>query len=157
MKYKTTKKITQERIKEIIRIKQSKGLTAESVLEEAKKKNNPLHDLFQWDNTKAGEQWRLQQARVFINEIKIVIDTKEYYAFENVNINIGHDSKSKQYFGRADILKNVDMRQQIITSAYNQLIYWKTKFEQYQINEFKSVMKEIDNIHLTEQQIMEKV
>ena len=122
MEYKTTGKITKEKIREVVRIKESKGLTAENLLEVAKNKNNPLHDLFEWDNTKAAEQYRLQQARVFINEIKIIVDTKEYFAFENVSVKVDSVNDSREYVSRADIMSDSVLRQQIAEQAHKQLI-----------------------------------
>jgi len=149
MKYKTTNKITKERIQEILRIKKQNGLTAENVIKEAKKKKNVLHQLFDWNNTEAAEKWRLHQARVFINEIKIIIDTKEYYAFENVSINISSTTKDdtvREYKETLEITNNNDWRQQIIKTAYSQLLYWKNKYEQYNLTEFLPIMKEIEKI-----------
>ena len=149
MKYKTTNKITKERIQEILRIKKQNGLTAENVINEAKKKKNVLHQLFDWNNTEAAEKWRLHQARVFINEIKIIIDTKEYYAFENVSINISSTTKDdtvREYKETLEITNNNDWRQQIIKTAYSQLLYWKNKYEQYNLTEFLPIIKEIEKI-----------
>jgi len=87
MEYKITEKFTPEVIDEIIEIQKEKGLTAETILDEAKKKSSPLHNFFDWDNTTAGEKWRLQQARILINEVKIIVNSKEMYAFENVRRN----------------------------------------------------------------------
>jgi len=148
MEYKTTQKITKERIKEALRIKKEKGLTAETIVEEAKNKKSCLHDLFVWDDTKAAHQWRLQQARVFINEIKILVDSKEYYAFENISINVNEDSQEtmREYKSKTEIMNNEEWRKQIANSAYAQLIYWKNKYEQYNFAEFESVMKAIDSV-----------
>jgi hypothetical protein len=42
-------------------------LTAESVVNEARNKNNPLHACFEWNNTKAAHEYRLSRARVLIS------------------------------------------------------------------------------------------
>jgi len=149
MEYKTTEKITEGKIAEVLRIKKEKGLTAESLLQEARNKKNPLHDLFDWDDTEAAEKWRLQQARVFINEIKIIIDTKEYYAFENVSVTVSKKKGAdicREYKDMAEIKKSPDLRQQIVDSAYSQLLYWKSKYEQYNFVEFRNIIEEIDAI-----------
>lgn len=149
MEYKTTEKITKEKIKEVLRIKKDKGLTAETLLGEAKKKKNCLHDLFTWDNTQAAEQWRLQQARVFINEIKILVDSKEYYAFENIKIEINETDAQetiREYKLKEEIINNEEWRGQIINSAYAQLAYWKRKYEQYNFVEFSNIMTAIDSV-----------
>ena len=89
MKYKTTKRINKDMIKEILDIKKKSGLTAEAIVEQAKKKKSELHEFFEWDDTKAAEQWRIQQARILINEVK-VLSNQEFnnaYAITN-NVNI---------------------------------------------------------------------
>ena len=35
-------------------------------IKDAKNINSPIHDCFEWDDTKAGHQWRLQQARIYL-------------------------------------------------------------------------------------------
>ena len=72
VKYKTTQRLTKEVINEILKIQKDKGLTPEEIVKVAKPKDNPLHDLFEWDNKIASDQWRLQQARVIVNEVKVV-------------------------------------------------------------------------------------
>ncbi len=51
-------------------------LTAELVLEEAKKKKSPLHICFEWNDSKAAVKYRLEQARGII---KAVVITKEIH------------------------------------------------------------------------------
>lgn len=41
-------------------------LTAESVVEHAKKEDSPLHELFEWDDSEAAKLFRVQQARQVI-------------------------------------------------------------------------------------------
>ncbi len=48
-------------------------LTPERVIEDAKPKDSIFHNYFQWDNKKASDEWRLQQARNLINHIVEVV------------------------------------------------------------------------------------
>lgn len=52
-------------------------ITPEIVLQEAKRKNSPLHPFFCWDNTKAAEEYRLIQAASLIRRIKITIPSSD--------------------------------------------------------------------------------
>ncbi len=54
-------------------------LKPESVIEDAKNKGSIFHNYFQWDNKKASDEWRLQQARNLINHIVevVVIEGKQ--------------------------------------------------------------------------------
>lgn len=47
------------------------GLTPQSVVDDARRKSSPLHDCFEWDDTEAAKEWRLQQARNLIRAIRI--------------------------------------------------------------------------------------
>ena len=63
---------TQEiREREIARIYERDGEVRPSVLvKEAKNKRSPIHDEFEWDDTKAGHEFRLSQARQLIRKVK---------------------------------------------------------------------------------------
>ncbi len=60
--------------KELARIeKKHEGLTPAVVVQESTSAKAILHKIFEWDDTKAGSQYRLQQARSVINNIEIII------------------------------------------------------------------------------------
>lgn len=46
------------------------------LIERARPKNSPAHDAFEWDNKKAGDQYRLMQARVWIRRVEIIIEDR---------------------------------------------------------------------------------
>jgi hypothetical protein len=61
-------------VKELSHIKEKYGkLNPEFILKSAKSKKSILHSLFEWDNNKAAEQYRLQQVRCIINNIEVII------------------------------------------------------------------------------------
>lgn len=69
---------TSEEIKvelEKIAAKNGGRLTPDDVLNEAKKAGSPLHDAFEWDNTKAGHMYRITQARTLIRSVRIDVVT----------------------------------------------------------------------------------
>ena len=64
-------------------------LTPEKVLETARDKNSGLHHLFEWDNEKASEQYRIWQASALIRRIRVTVaaqDEKVYRirVFQNI-------------------------------------------------------------------------
>jgi len=135
LQYKNTEKFTPEVINEVIEVKETYGLTAETLLRKASKKSSLLYEFFDWDNSSAGEKWRLQQARGLINEIKIFVNDKELYAFESINVTI-EDPKanknaskfgSREYKSIIEIMDNEDYRNQLIHKALTEAIYWKER------------------------------
>lgn len=136
IQYKNTEKFTPEVIEEVLEVKETYGLTAENILRKASKKSSPLYDLFDWDDSSAGEKWRLAQARVFINEIKIIVENKEMYAFENVNVRVQNaeiKNNNQKMFGNREyktiieIMNNEDYRAQLIKRALSEVNYWKER------------------------------
>ena len=139
IQYKNTEKFTPEVISEVLEVQETYGLTAENILRKASKKSSSLYEFFDWDNSSAGEKWRLQQARGLINEIKIIVDDKEIYAFENVNISVEStkvtDSKmskfsSREYKPIIEIMNNEDYRKQLIYRALSEASYWKERHKE---------------------------
>ena len=51
-------------------------LTPEAVLEDAKRKDSPLHQHFEWDTKKAAHSWWLQQARDLIRSVRVEVVTE---------------------------------------------------------------------------------
>lgn len=141
MEYKITEKFTPESIEEILRIEREKGLTPENIVIEAKKKTSPLHKFFEWDDSLAGEKWRLAQARILVNEVKVIIEDKEYYAFENIQVAVYNDGKQESegyqekvqrvYKPLVEIMSNQEMKEQIIRASLRQLSYWEEQNKKY--------------------------
>jgi hypothetical protein len=136
IQYKNTEKFTPEVIDEVLEVKETYGLTPSNLLKKASKKSSSLYKFFDWDDSSAGEKWRLEQARGLINEIKIVVEDKEVYAFENVNVAINdaefpNDKISKfgsrEYKTIVEIMSNEDYRNQLIHRALTEATYWKER------------------------------
>lgn len=64
--------------KELARITDNQGgmLTPDAVVFEASYEDNVLHRLFEWDDTIAGNAWRVEQARELIRTVRVVVTTK---------------------------------------------------------------------------------
>jgi hypothetical protein len=149
IQYKETEKFNKEVIREILNVQKEKGLTAENILEKAKDKKNPLHELFEWNNSQAGESWRLHQARLLINEVKVIINQKERYAFENVRVVINSSKDDEQEIKReykpiVEILSNEEYRRQIVQTALENVTYWREKYSEY--SELKPIFISIDKV-----------
>lgn len=49
------------------------GLTPRAVVDASKPKGAPLHVMFEWDNKRAADAWRLEQARKTISSLRVVV------------------------------------------------------------------------------------
>jgi len=143
--YKKTKRMNEELLNEICKIKDSEGLTAENIVKVAKNKNNVLHKFFDWNDNSASDKYRLFQARQLINEVKIIIEEREYFAFENVSVQINEGGKLKSkklYLDRTEIMNNKDLREQILNRAMGNIQYWRRQHGAYE--ELNPIFEGID-------------
>jgi len=99
------------------------------LIQEARKRNSPLHRFFEWDNDKAAEKWRQAQARKML-----------YSVVETVVVD-GSRRKIRSFFG----VKNEEKENVYVTlkSATSNKLYTKQLFEDCEtyITHFMTVIK----------------
>ena len=117
------------------------GLTAKRLVEASKPKSAPLHNEFEWNNTKAAELYREQQGRNIINSIEIVVEEKPAVrAFFNINVN-----ESRSYEHIDTIVQDEDKTQALLDMALAELEAFRNKYDS--IREYIGVvMDDIDNV-----------
>lgn len=128
---------------EKLRVKHNGHLTPPTVLNDAKSKASPLHGAFQWDNTKAAGEFRLWQARHLINSIVVEIkDAKpgsNVRAFVNIRV-----EKKQSYTSRAHAMSEADMRKQMLSTAWHELLSWKMRYADF--DELAPILRLIDQL-----------
>jgi hypothetical protein len=103
-------------------------LTADLVVKEAEESSHPLHDRFEWDDADAGHQYRLWQARVLIQKVKITVEVmpetrvsvtevKELIATRGFL----HIRSRNTYAPTREILQDPDDRAEVIAEVLKQL------------------------------------
>lgn len=137
--------------KEFEKIKKAEGnLSPRLIVEKAKDKNSPLHKYFEWNDSKAGEGYRLWQARMLINRITITISGEQVPKYENCSITIREVNEDgdreevviKGYKTYQEIKSSEEYKQEILLRALREIESWKSTYDRY--SEFKNINKEID-------------
>lgn len=115
-------------------------ITPENVLKIAYSEDSALHTLFEWDDEKAAQNYRIQQARNIINniEIKVVSDDGPISipVFEVVSTKTGN-----QYKHIEDL--DFDERKYIRENTIRSINALKTKLKIY--NDFNRVINHLDS------------
>lgn len=146
IKFKETPKYNKEVIDEILLVKEQSGLTAKNLVERARNKNSPLHNLFDWDNESAGDKYRVQQAIWIINDIKFYVEDKELYAFENVSFNVIEENsevEKREYLSLPEILSKEELREKMIRRALNEAEYWNNRY--HDLKELSPIFNAIES------------
>lgn len=143
----------------IERIKKDRGeLRPQYIVDAAKAKSHPLHDAFEWNNTKAAESWRVEQAKYLTRSLEIVVQAPgepprftRYYISQGSGIG---DGKESRYYTVAEVLSDSEMREQRLRRVWNMLLSIKHEYEDLielaavwdAISEQqKKVLKEVDH------------
>lgn len=137
--------IAAERLAEI---KSDRGsLTPRYVVDDAASNNSPLHRCFEWDDDKAADNYRLDQARKLIGSIVVakIDDTpvkKETRAFVHSTV------YGNQYVPIEVAMSRPDMRAETLGRAKQEIALWRSRYAAYQ--EFANLHAEIDSLLVTE-------
>jgi hypothetical protein len=105
-------------------IEQIKGpKTPEAVVKKARSERTELHKCFEWDDSAAAIQYRLEQARYVLRTISIVREVEipgsdtprkvVVRAYENVNTAKGDDEQERAYVATEAALAQPELRAQI--------------------------------------------
>lgn len=140
---------------ENIRTEYGENLTPDMVVNEAQDTNHQLHPYFDWDNHEAAIKWRRQQARMIINHVEveiIIADAKPqkiraFYNIKNTGTETAEDERA--YLDVETILTNDFYCDQAKQDALQRLLHWKKEYEQWDLTEFKPIMKEIERLEDT--------
>lgn len=116
---------------ELERIYRDSGtLTADQVVAEAADPESVLHDHFEWDDTTAARQWRLDQARQLIRKVTITItradDTAPIQARAFVNVDPGDTART--YMPIVDAMQNPVTREILLRRAMQEARLWKDRY-----------------------------
>lgn len=110
-------------------------------------RNNPnseSHGLFTWDDTVAGEKYRIYEARLALNHINIV-EVKRDKPIGNTSIRLLHKTiKSDGYKPLSYILSKPDEREILLERAKKELKAFEYKYSK--LHELKPVFDAIDAI-----------
>lgn len=118
------------------------GLTAETLLNANKPEEAPLHNCYEWDDSKAAVEWRLHQSRHFINSIVTVqVQEGQEEQPETMRAFFVTTEKSK-YEPLHAIVKEKSKYEAMLDTALSELIAFKRKYAQ--IKALQPIFEAID-------------
>jgi hypothetical protein len=133
-RYRAKAQVVGERI-EAIRETLGGELTPTDVVADATDTTSPLHPLFEWDNAKAAENYRIDQARDIIGSVMVVYaedvtgaPTEPVRAFASVPSAAG----TPVYTGTLDALRSERNGPLVLAQAKRELDGWRRRYRSYQ-------------------------
>ena len=103
-------------------------LTAGNLVEASRPKDAPLHKEFEWNNTKAAEEWRKHQARNIIHSLVLVTDPGT--DSESVRAIFKIETRSNNYESIVAIVQQEDKYDALKKAALRELEAFRMKYAQ---------------------------
>lgn len=110
-----------------------------------------MHNAFDWDDSVAAENWRLDQAKSLIRSVVIVSAPvgpvpKDLRAF--VSIPTKDSDGGRQYEDVVRVMSDAEKRGKLLKQAYAELVAWRNRYRT--LVEFSEVFEVIDDIELVD-------
>lgn len=112
---------------ETIRLENGGELHPQAVVADARDAKSPLHRYFEWDDRKAAEAHRMDQARALIRSIRVIDDNdaKPRPAFLSIRSDGGIG-----YHTIKDVLSSRDLRERLLAQAQRDLDAWTLRYRE---------------------------
>jgi len=121
-------------------------VSPEMVLDDAKKKTSPMHNIFTWNDDTAAHQWRTHQARMLLNHITVQIEECEDSPPVRAFVCVKTVEDGSTYVPMVRAMNDAELRSQVLESAWNELVSFKKKYGEYK--ELSKVFSAMDNLGL---------
>ena len=121
-------------------------VTSKSLLDAGRPEESALHSLFEWDDSKAAELYRLRQATEVITHINIVIDEKPntpYRAYVNIQESSGQTERGR-FINVRSAMENEETRRIVLNMAISEAKRFSQKYANYK--ELSEVFEAIDRV-----------
>lgn len=108
-------------------------LTAKAVVRDGRRPGSPLEPCFEWDDSRAAEKFREEQARYVLRSIVQVeretddSEPKTFRAFVVVT-----EGEDEHYTAVTDAMRDPALRQQILQRAFRELDQWRERYREYE-------------------------
>lgn len=107
------------------------GLTAETLLEANKPEDAPLHNDYEWNDTKAAANWRFHQSRHFMNSL-VTVHVDESSTDEQAEpliVRAVFPTGQSHYEPLSAIVKEQSKYDKLLETAFRELQSFKKKYE----------------------------
>lgn len=115
--------------------------TPEDVVNAARPKASPLHEYFEWNDSRAAELYRINQARKIIQCVVVRIEGSDVREFQNVFVK---EENRRMYVHTNEARKSEALWEQVLAQALEEIYAWKRRYQN--LKQLSSIMTEITKI-----------
>ena len=134
----------------------SEELKPQQILDAARPKSSPIHEYFTWDDHKAADQQRLQEAAYLLRSIQIeYVDLGPQHQAGTMRmlVNLRRDPvddedhpvpSDRVYLPMISVLQDRERRRQLLLEALDQAIHWRNRYSYFK--ELATVFEAIEQV-----------
>lgn len=105
------------------------ALRPKTLVDEARDESSPLHSQFDWDDTKAAEAHRINQARQLIRvAVRVIPNISNQPVREYVSLSNLRQTGTGSYLATVDVVSDEALRAQALADAIKALRQLETRF-----------------------------
>lgn len=114
-------------------ISQAEGVCPpDRLVEEAANPDHPMHSMFDWNDSTAGNSWRVHQARMIIGSLAFRVVERERVSYVPSFVSVGHVEGTKGikkgYRPVDEVMNDEAMRAETLQRAWNSLKTWQVRY-----------------------------
>jgi hypothetical protein len=119
-------------------------LLPQQVVQAASDVQSPLHNYFEWDDTKAAARFRLDQARQLIRVAVTFIGNDQQQIPTRVFVSLSGDRNAGGYRPTVAVLSDDAMRAQLLEDAYDDMMRFRRKYQE--LSELAAIFAEMQRV-----------
>lgn len=109
------------------RVKTRAGrVTAKALVDDARPANSPTHALYEWDDTKAAESYREEQAREYLRALVVTIESPKGPQTIRAAVSFG---SGESYVTTERALSSTELRSRLVGQALAEAESWRRRYE----------------------------
>jgi len=111
--------------RELTKIEREGPLTPERIVKAAKPKRHPLHDMFEWDDRKCGQEYRLWQARKLV--ARYMVEVKEGEELRT-HLSVVDGDEGRRYVPVERVVSELELREQALQYISGMILHWRRQY-----------------------------
>ena len=125
-------------VKTLRELETEKGmLTPYDVVNAARDEKSPLHNSFDWDDSRAGEKYRLMQARIMLATVKVEFTGEKRQLYYNAVVKV-NNIPTRGYFPIEQVMSDEELHKQVLRQAIQEIEHAQKKYNS--LREFRGVI-----------------
>jgi len=101
------------------------NVTPKEVVNYAQPKTSSIHTAFEWNDKRAGNGYRLWQARQLIVRAKVIINKKPVQAYYSIRASV----ENPAYYSIEKIRTDKTLTSEVVAFALSEIEYWLEKYK----------------------------